>query len=116
MAEGILNLPLAVAPKRVLQWMQDLRASTDRLRPEGVGIGGVEMEHDRRTTGGLRRSNVHFGELIREPHRMICVPLASGTSSPPSAFVYHPTARAASRTTRCDVIVSRLAIMPYYRS
>jgi hypothetical protein len=68
MPEGIVELPVTVAPEHVSQRLADLRARRDGLRENRLGVLDLDREHDRRPADRGRSEHAHLRELVRDVH------------------------------------------------
>jgi AraC-like DNA-binding protein len=71
MAEGIVELPVQIAPESFLKRLTDLGARRQRLRKYGLRIVHVERQHYGCAADRGRCEHAHFRELVREMERAV---------------------------------------------
>ena len=62
--ERVIELPVPIAPERVLQRLADLGAGGDRLREDRVRIGDVKRQHHGSPTDGGWGEDPHLWKLV----------------------------------------------------
>src|SRR5215208_468481 len=82
-AEGIGDLPMAVSPERIPEWVQHFGTCSHGAFPEGVNVLDVKVQNGRCAAQALWREDAHLRELISHHQRRVAEPELDAHELPP---------------------------------